>query len=196
MTIQQIQAAIDSKANDPRQLINMIADYIQQNPGGSGPSPSSSYLVATKVLNNSNIINLPVLAYELIPAPGTNKTILPFAFYFKMNCSAGVYGSTDADTVLPIGYGTGILSAGTFFDSMYYIKGGSVLTNSTPKFGIGNTYGDISTNTYNAVQASFSNITLTNKPLVITAYNQAGVFSGGNIANTLTIVICYTVIDI
>ena len=43
MTIQQIQAAINSKANDPRQLINMIADYLQANPGGS-PSPGSSYL--------------------------------------------------------------------------------------------------------------------------------------------------------
>ncbi len=50
MTIQQIQVAINSKANDPRQLINMIADYLQDNQsGGEG----SSYLVYTALLNQS-----------------------------------------------------------------------------------------------------------------------------------------------
>jgi hypothetical protein len=52
MTIEQIQAAIDSKANDPRQLINMIADYLQANPGGG--SPGSSYLVYTASISQTS----------------------------------------------------------------------------------------------------------------------------------------------
>ncbi len=52
MTIQQIQAAINSKANDPRQLINMIADYLQSNPGGGGGD--ASYLVYTGYVNQQN----------------------------------------------------------------------------------------------------------------------------------------------
>lgn len=54
MTIQQIQAAINSKANDPRQLINMIADYLQENPGGSsGGLPYKAYSALVKQPNAS-----------------------------------------------------------------------------------------------------------------------------------------------
>jgi hypothetical protein len=35
MTIQEIQAALDAKY-DTRQIVNMIADYIEANPGGGG----------------------------------------------------------------------------------------------------------------------------------------------------------------
>lgn len=40
MTIEQIQTAIDDKI-DSRQIINMIADYIQANPDGGGGFPES-----------------------------------------------------------------------------------------------------------------------------------------------------------
>lgn len=36
MTIAEIQALINSKSLDARQLINLIADYLQANPGGGG----------------------------------------------------------------------------------------------------------------------------------------------------------------
>lgn len=36
MTIEQIQARIDSGSTNARELINMIADYLQANPGGGG----------------------------------------------------------------------------------------------------------------------------------------------------------------
>ena len=63
MTIQQIQTAIDSKANDPRQLINMIADYLQDNQGGES-SGSSSYLVYTANLTDQVSTNAPVFSVQ------------------------------------------------------------------------------------------------------------------------------------
>ncbi len=60
MTIQQIQAAIDSKANDPRQLINMIADYLQANPGGGG----APYLVYTALLTQTGTDAPTALVYQ------------------------------------------------------------------------------------------------------------------------------------
>lgn len=45
-TIEQIQTLIDQQQLDPRQLINLVVDYLQENPIG-GPA---SYLVYTALL--------------------------------------------------------------------------------------------------------------------------------------------------
>lgn len=50
-TIEQIQSLINQKSLDARQLVNLIADYLQANPGGGG----ASYLVYTALLHQTNV---------------------------------------------------------------------------------------------------------------------------------------------
>lgn len=50
-TIQEIQSSIAARALDTRQLINIIVDYLQANPGGGGDA--AGYLVYTALLTQS-----------------------------------------------------------------------------------------------------------------------------------------------
>lgn len=47
MTIEQIQAAINAKSLDPRQLINLLADYLQANPSGGGGGEATSLILTS-----------------------------------------------------------------------------------------------------------------------------------------------------
>jgi hypothetical protein len=58
-TIEQIQTFINEKGNDARQLINMVADYLQANPPGESSPGGSSYLVYTALLSQTGT-NAPV----------------------------------------------------------------------------------------------------------------------------------------
>lgn len=66
MTIQQIQSAIDNK-QDVREIVNMMADYIENNQIGS------SYLVAEVILTDAQIKALPTVIIELLPNPPVGK---------------------------------------------------------------------------------------------------------------------------
>lgn len=56
LTIEQIQERINHQSLDARQLVNLIADYLQANPTSAG---GTSYLVYTALLNQYNL-NAPV----------------------------------------------------------------------------------------------------------------------------------------
>lgn len=52
-TIVEIQAAIDAQNLDPRQLINLIVDYLQANPPGGGTTSASDLTSGT--LNDARL---------------------------------------------------------------------------------------------------------------------------------------------
>lgn len=52
LTIQQIQDLINKQSLDARQLLNLIADYLQANSGGGGGG-GASYLIYTALLSQT-----------------------------------------------------------------------------------------------------------------------------------------------
>lgn len=61
-TIQQIQDLIDQQTLDARQLINLVVDYLQDNPGGSGGSGGGVASVTGDLVDNTDpdnpVVNL------------------------------------------------------------------------------------------------------------------------------------------
>lgn len=189
-TIEQIQDAINAKALDARQLVNLIADYLQANPSGGGGG--LGYLVATKVLNNDEIIALPTTAIILTPVPAAGKVALPLFAYFKVNTSGGAYSGTDADTVIAIGPGS---ASGTLMDLLSYPKAGGLLGGAGISYSAGGSYGDFQANSYNAIEQSTTALDIEAKPIVAQMYNTLGNLGDGNANNTLTVTLFYMVID-
>lgn len=189
LTIQQIQDNITNKY-DQREIINQLADYIQANPGGNGGEVLSKKIV----LNDDQIKSLPTVSVEIIPAVSNGKIILPIAFAAKLDATAGQYTNLDAGTtVLIIGWDNG--AGGTLVDAMAYIRYSFVETLNID-WSFGSLIGRTDANIYDALQAfETGEQNIEAKSLVIAAYN-AGNFTGGNAANSLTLTVYYSVVDL
>jgi len=194
MTIQQIQQHINDKANDARQLINLIADYLQANP----PSPGGlGYLSATVTLTDAQIKTLPTTPVILIVAPGIGKVISPFFYTIYSKCSAGAYTNIDAAGFMEIDTDGGFLSLVAIDDvgsgvstlsnlltggdrilnllsqDVDFIQGIGVVANNQPASNFNN----------KAIRLNVNN-------------GGSGNFTGGNAANTLKVTVNYVIVDL
>ena len=192
MTIQQIQAAIDSKANDPRQLINMIADYLQANPGGS-PSPGgSSYLVAETEWDNDQIKGSASVYREVVPAQGANTYIKFLGAVLRWRI-ATTYTLSDSDSNISIFYGDGLAAnMASCFSNIPNTTGNKVASIPPVLF----VYTSPSIWATLGVSYLIDDSDCVNQPLKIGVYNSGGDLKGGNADNTLKVTVYYVVVDL
>ena len=167
-----------------------IRRWISENGGSPGGSP---YLVAEKILNNDEIKALPSNPIELIPAPGTGKSIKLISAIALLNNSAGGYtGVTGASWQLiatsTYAYLSGLINAADLLpDGIPYFADFPV-----PYIEVG--AGDFA----GAVLGSWDEIANIENMGVSIADDWNGVadYGGGNDANTLQVTICYIVVDL
>lgn len=117
MTIGQLQTFVNSNP-DLRQLVNVVVDYIQANPGG-GSEGNASILSATITITDAQMktyIETPVV---LIPGEAGKAHFLVYAT-LKKNTAAGAYvtSNNNINFYYDNNLGTSILATTLAFDSI------------------------------------------------------------------------------
>lgn len=182
---------------------------------GGGTSTSAVLASTPVVLTNAQIKALPGTDIQLVAAPGASKTILPL-YAFLTADFAVAYSGIDANTEYPavwLAQSNSPIYLNEFIDQPS-AEGGSSLTSfltTTNESGrVGYTLelvqswavrGSVSGGTtvtgiaQSGLSAPFSPDALGNVSLKIGADNSVN-FGGGNAANTLTVSVLYTVLDV
>jgi hypothetical protein len=164
-----------------------IAAAIGGSPGGAG-----LLLSKTVTLTDAQIKALPTTKFEIIPAPGENKIIVPVSAIFILDTLAGAYTS-DADSAWNLRWGTDSETASQIMPI------NAILNQQNIGFGQwGIPYADNGTGNFGnvVINIAFSN-SLINKSIVITdGWMGVADYTGGNAANTLKVIVYYVVVDV
>lgn len=149
-------------------------------------------LLETKTLNDAQIKVLPSTPFEIIPAPGANKIIVPVSALFILDTLAAAYTS-DADSAWNLRWGTDSETASQI------IPINAILNQQNIGFGHwGIPYADNGSGSFANVvtNVAFSN-SIINKSIVITdGWMGVTNYTGGNAANTLKIYVYYIIMDV
>ncbi len=95
-TIEQIQGLINDKHLDQRQLLNLITDFLEDNPPGAGGSGTlQDALDAGSVLNKNNTIVNPVNEIRLLG--GDSTYALKVCYIVADPNGANLYAQDDGD---------------------------------------------------------------------------------------------------
>jgi hypothetical protein len=162
-----------------------VATHRALNAGGG----SGGVLAATKILTDSQIQGLNATRVEVIAAPGAAKMIVPLSAVFIPSVGGGAYGSfTGANLFL-----------GTQTDEAALLDiideaGLGLLLVAGYLFQVSTNQGAAASTTLGFTQ-QYEPYGFENEPLVVGVYG-GGPFSGGDAANTLTIIVHYAVADL
>lgn len=153
-------------------------------------------LKATVTLTNAQIKALPTTAIEIVPAPDSGQVNIPVAVIVTTDTSAAAYTNIGVDAYLFIG-----TDAADWCYPAANESGSHVLL--TALLGVANKY--ILLNTA-ASQVPISGWGIVANPVLLTQADgkslnvkisgNSGALTGGNTANSMTVAVCYMVIDI
>jgi hypothetical protein len=188
-------AGEEAEEDDERRRRNIPVQY-----WGAATIPDEEedeMLSNTVTLLHADIANLPTLPFELVPAPGANKIIVPFGFVFNKSSYQADYVTTDGDYII-VSYAEGetfYLNRGLFRDDAAGV-GLTALSAGTDNrifFDWPGIYSPAS-GYYDPVTAS-NNSSGVNKALQLRA-SAGGNFAGGHANNTFTVTTYYAIADV
>jgi len=162
--------------------------------GGAAGLAFASAAVEGLVVFGSSLVNfwpvkaLPTTYIELIPAPGVGKAIILSKAVLNWNISAGAYTNVNADSIILLGYGDWLDTASVLFQMPSTASNNiGILTpplfNGFPATG------------YQDFSFAPGIFTYSNEALKIVADNPSD-FTNGNAANTLTVTVFYSIVNI
>lgn len=151
----------------------------------------------TVILTNDQIKALPTTPFDVVPAPGADKTLVFFGALFRRSDTGFAYTNVNADAYGGIGYGVDnvYVSAIVANDSGALEFSLTDLLNSS----LMETLWPLDARTpswYNKMNNQGADEYSVNQPLVFWCSNSDGDFTGGDPSNTLTITIFYAVVDL
>ena len=146
--------------------------------------PASQIYQATVVLTDAQMKALPTTVRELIPAPGNGKVICPVFALLVCDTTGGAYTNIDANAKF-----------GFFLDLSEVTNFSS--TNSKNLLNSGDSETLMIDSVLISTGVQYASFDIINLPLNLLITNgAAGVLTGGNAANTLTVVVNYLIIDV
>jgi hypothetical protein len=160
------------------------------------PTPSGT-LTASKTLTDAQIKALPTGVLDMIPAPGAGKVIVPQFAAFWTSFAAAAYTNVSAQNgALGVGWNDG---GGNFGVSntfgIVYDSNGSLLTFAGRQFFpivLGTVNDGVGGNFTPGNETSH----FENRAIALCGYNQGAAYTGGNAANSLVVVVKYTIEDV
>jgi len=194
MTVEQLETFSNTKP-ELRYLTEEIIKYLGANPGGS-PGGDSLVLSATVELTDAQIKALPTTPFEIVPAQGAGKFILPVSAIIQSNFSGGVYTNiTDASWQLVYN------DAGSTNLASTPMRSQSILNTTNENFSIfaiPNMFAGVTTFDGSVVTSTLIGVDYANKPLAIfDRFTESfSDYTGGNAANTLKVTVYYVVVDL
>jgi hypothetical protein len=188
-TLQQLSDYIDAEP-EIRSLINETVKYLKDQWPPEGSTVQTVYSKKT-VLTDAQIKALPTTPIEIVPAPGVNKALNVFCAVIRCDFTAGAYTNIDADYV-----DLGLLPA----NLPLIVKDPSASVNTIPfatadiknytlsgQFSISGGY---------TLALPYSESIFANSAATLWCTNGLGNFTGGNAANTMSVIVLYSIVDL
>lgn len=168
----------------------------------TAPQPDVSLLLykAEKTLTDANIkaVTGGSSLFEIVPAPGVGKLLVPWSAAITYDFSGGAYTNIHAtDAALDI-------RTGTFLNASSFIENSATRNLFTAMFSNADARTTILTGAASpggstsslAAPAPTETSTVENQPINLEIYNGNGALTGGHANNTLKVVVVYLLLDI
>jgi hypothetical protein len=158
---------------------------------GGGATEVTVYQLKT-VLTDAQIKALPSTPIEVVPAPGVNKALNVFAAVIRCDFSAGAYTNIDPSYVdlalLPANLPIVVKDTSASIDLIPFALADIRNYTLSGQFSI-------STGGY-VLALGYDDQTFNNKSAELWWTNELGNFTGGNTANTMSITVLYSIVDL
>lgn len=187
-TLEQLVAYINSKP-DERQLANEIIKFQQANPPGDAMVTVYS---RKTTLTDAQIKALPTTPVQLVAAPGAGKVIKLLGGMFKIDTTNGVYTNDNSySSTFFVSYESGGVQA----SNMIFLP--EVNTNNIKISSLSQiVLPDGSDPTLFMVEQIYEASAIENKALTLQLNNTPGNLTGGDPANTITVTVFYSMVDL
>ncbi len=168
-----------------------VLPTFQASAGGS----ASLIHQASVTLTNTQIIHLPTINQDLIPAPGLGRSLTPFHGVLYSDHTTAGYGTFDAGGAYLAFYIDGVQRLNIVLASNGGVLSGGGIDVAFLSTFVGVDSAGGPANAAGSIEGARDSTSCENAALQIGAYNAGVDFSGGNIANALTVAVQFYVFD-
>ncbi len=167
--------------------------------GGTGTASGATIIRATITLNNAQIINLPTTSIVIVTAPASGSQINFISGYLSAKFTTGYTGASASNSWLAVTWGGSIQNASSYLandntvtPSLGYLTSFLATGNNTAAL-VPWQDTSIETEQWGTLTGVIPQSSVDNQALELTILNGAVNLGGGNAANSLKVVVYYTI---